>query len=134
VSDPAEPLIRHVRYEDFFALVGPGAAGLEDVRRAVDALLREMGAPHHHHVLCDLRGATAGPLPEALLVEAVAYLRRRGLGVANRLAVLVDPADLVRWDRMQALEGIAAIGGLHIRCFTDHGEALDWLSDPDPGA
>jgi hypothetical protein len=132
--DPHPPLIRHVRYEDFFALLHGGAADLEPFRRALDALLAEMGPPHHHHVLFDLRGATVGPLPEALLVQAVEEVRRRGIGLSNRLAILVDPGDLVRVDRIQSAEGIAALQGLHIRGFADYGEALDWLSDPDPGA
>jgi hypothetical protein len=132
--DPHSPLIRHVRYVDFFALVGAGAAELGQFRLALDALLREMGPPRHHHVLFDLRGATVGPLPEALLIEAVGELRRRGIGVVNRLAILADPADVVRLDRIQSAEEIAALQGLRIRGFVTHDEALGWLSGPDPAA
>jgi len=132
--DPHPPLIHHVRYVDFFALVGAGAADLDQFRLALDTLLREMGPPHHHHVLFDLRGATFGPLPEALLIEAVGELRRRRIGVANRLAILADPADVVRLDRIQSAEEIAELEGLHIRGFVTYDEALGWLSGPDPGA
>jgi hypothetical protein len=132
--DPHPPLIRHVRHEDFFALLHGGAADLERFGQALDALLAEMGPPHHHHVLFDLRGAAAGPLPEVVLIQAVEEVRRRGIGAANRLAILADTDDWRRWERIQSAEGIAAVQGLRIRGFVAYDEALDWLSDPDPGA
>jgi hypothetical protein len=134
VSDPAKPLIRHVRYEDFIALASAGVRDLAGFKATVDRLVAEMGAPHHHHVLFDLRGATLPPLPEAVLIEAISYLASKGVGEVNKLAIVVDPADPVRPDRMQVAERIATLMGLHIRGFADYGEALDWLSDPNPEA
>jgi hypothetical protein len=134
VNDPAEPLIRHVRYEDFFALTSAGVRDLADFKAAVDHLLAEMGAPHHHHVLFDLRAATVPPLPEAGLIEAISYLASKGVGEVNKLAIVVDPDDPERPERMEVAERIATLMGLHIRGFDDYGEALDWISNPDPGA
>jgi hypothetical protein len=128
------PLIRHVRYEDFYSLASAGVADLAGFRAEIDALVREMGNPEAHHVLLDLRRATLGPIPESALIEALAELRRRGLGVANRVAIVAEPADVVRWDRAQDAEGIAARAALALRRFSEYDEALDWLSDPDPGA
>ena len=64
----------------------------------------QMGTLHFHHVLVDLRHAVIAPLPEALLVEAVSYLSRLGVGVVNRVAFVTDPADGVRWDRVQGAD------------------------------
>jgi hypothetical protein len=77
----------------------------------------------------DLRRATVPPLPEVILVEAVSYLQRVGIGVANRVAFVADPADSVRQERLAVAERIAAVMGMKLRCFGDYGEALDWLSE-----
>jgi hypothetical protein len=71
------PLIRHVRYEDFVALISGGAGDLEGFRAALDALVRHMGCLHFHHVLLDLRRAAIPPLPEAVLVQAMSDTPRR---------------------------------------------------------
>ena len=127
------PLIRHVRYEDFIALVSDGVGNLDGFRLAADTLVRQMGSLHFHHILVDLRRAVIEPLPEALLVEAISYLRRQGVGVLNRVALVTDPADVVRSERAQAAERIAALMGVHLRSFQDYSEALDWLNDPTQG-
>ena len=127
------PLIRHVRYEDFIAVVSDGASDLHDFQAAIDTLVRQMGTLHFHNVLVDLRGATLAPLPEAIMVEAVSYLRRMGLGVVNRIAFVTDPDDEVRTERVQSAECIARLLGMHLRSFQDYSEALDWLNDPTEG-
>jgi hypothetical protein len=123
------PLIRHIRYEEFFALISEGAGDLNGFRSAVDMLVRQMGALQHHHILIDLRRAVIAPLPEAILVEAMNYLRSLGVGVLNRVAIVIDPADVVRSDRVQVAERIAQLMGMHVRGFQDYSEALDWLND-----
>jgi hypothetical protein len=128
-----EPLVRHVRYEDFINVISEGACDLSDFRSTADAVVRQMGPLHHHHVLLDVRGAVVGPLPEPLLVEAASYLRRLGLGVLNRVAIVTDPADEVRSERAQIAERIATQLGMHVRSFQDYSEALDWLNDPTEG-
>ena len=125
----ATPLIRHVRYEDFIAVLSEGARDLRDFQAAVDTLVRRMGTLHYHHVLVDLRGATLAPLPEAILVEATSYLRRMRLGVWNRIAVVTDPADEARTGRVRSAERIAQLLEMHLRSFQDYREALDWLND-----
>jgi hypothetical protein len=125
-----QPQIRHVSYEDFFALVSEGAGDLTGFRSAVDALVRQMGDPHYHHVLFDLRHATIGPLPEALLVEAVGYMRSKGLGRLNKVGLVVDRDDQHRRDRAAVLERIAQVMQMQLRTFDDYAEALDWLSGP----
>jgi hypothetical protein len=126
----ATPAIRHVRYADFIALSSEGVGTLEGFKAAVDELVRDMGSLHAHHVLFDLRHATIPPLPEATLVQALSELQRRGLGVANRLAIIIDRDDVSRMLRLVALEQIAATMGMHLRGFGDYGAALEWLSGP----
>jgi hypothetical protein len=126
-------LIRHVRYDDFIALSSDGVRDLDGFRQAVDALVQQAGTLHFHPILMDLRRATVPPLPEAILVEAVSYLQRAGIGVANRVAIVADPADQVRRERLEVAERIAAMMGMQLRCFGEYGEALDWLSDRRPG-
>ena len=70
-----------------------------------------------HRILVDLRRAVIAPLPAAILVEAVSYLRRLGVGVVNRGAFVTDPADGVRSERVQEAERIAALMGMHLRSF-----------------
>jgi hypothetical protein len=127
------PLIRHVRYEDFFALISEGVGDLSGLRSAADSLVRQMGGLHHHHVLVDLRGAVVEPLPEAVMIEAANYLRGLGLGVSNRIAIVTDPDDEVRTERARTAERVAAQLNMYICSFQDYGEALDWLNDPTQG-
>jgi hypothetical protein len=126
--------IRHVSYEDFFALVSEGAGDLSGFRSAIDTLVRQMGDPHYHQVLFDLRHATIGPLPEALLVEAMGYMRSKGLGRLNKVAVVVDRDDQERRDRTAVLERIALVMEMQFRTFEDYAEALEWLSGPTQGS
>lgn len=125
-----EPIIRHVRYEDFIALTSDGVGDLNGFRAAADTLVRQMGTLHYHHILVDLRRAVIAPLPEVILVEAVSYLHGLSVGVVNRVAILTDPADEVRSDRVQVAERIAGLMGMHLRGFQEYGAALDWLNDP----
>jgi hypothetical protein len=59
------------------------------------------------------------PVPEADLVEAVGYLRSWGIGVENKLAVVFDPADAARADRVQVGERIARLMGMCVRGFAE---------------
>jgi hypothetical protein len=123
------PLIRHVRYQDFVALISEGASDLRGVQSAADTLVRQMGTLEFHHIVIDLRHAVIPPLPEAILVEAVNYLRRLGIGVLNRVAIVTDPVDEVRSERAEVAERIALHMGMQVRSFQDYSEALDWLND-----
>jgi hypothetical protein len=127
------PLIRHIRYADFVSLVSRGAGDLDGLRSAVDTLLSQIGDPSAHNVLIDLRRGTLPPLPEFVLAEALTYLKRQGLGVATKVAIVTDPADRVRSDRADAAEAIAAHMLMQVRSFRDYGHALDWLSEEDRG-
>jgi hypothetical protein len=127
----ATPAIRHVRYPDFIALSSEGVGDLAGFRSAVDTLLRDMGTLHAHHVLFDLRHATIPPLADAILVEAMEYLRRSGLGVANKVAIAVDRDDSARVDRARECERIAGHMGMRLRGFADPIAALKWLSAGD---
>ena len=89
-----------------------------------------MGSLEFHHILMDIRHATLPPLPEALAVQVVTDLKRRGIGVANKVAVVVNPDDEARADRIKLFEAIATHMGVRLRCFVDYGDALDWISDP----
>jgi hypothetical protein len=124
------PIIKHVRYEDFIALVSDGVNTLDGFRAAIDHLLAEMGSVRAHHVLFDLRHATVGPLRGAVLIEGLSFMSRRGLGLDNRMALLTDRDDTVRTERALAAERAAAHMGLHVRAFTDHSDAMDWLNSP----
>jgi hypothetical protein len=124
------PAIRHVRYADFIALTSEGAGTLEGFRSAVDTLVAQMGDVHAHHVLIDLRHATIPPLPAAVLVEALEHLRRRGVGVLDRVAIVVDRDDAARTLRLVEVEQIAATMQMRLRGFGDYGAALEWLSAP----
>jgi hypothetical protein len=133
MDPPARHVIRHVRYEDFVALISEGAGDLDGFRAAADALLAQMGDVAAQNVLVDLRRATIPPLPEAVLARALEYLRGRGLGVKNKVAVVTDPGDRARTDRADAAEAVAAFLQMQVRSFRDYGAALDWLSEADRG-
>jgi hypothetical protein len=133
MGPPTRHVIRHVRYADFVALKSEGAGDLDGFQAAVDALLAQMGDVAAQPVLVDLRRATIPPLPEAFLARALEQLRRRGLGVKNKVAVVTDPGDGVRTDRADAAEAVAALLRMQVRSFRDYGAALDWLSEADRG-
>ena len=133
MEPPTRHVIRYVRYEEFVALKSQGAGDFDGFLAAVDALLAQMGDVAAHHVLVDLRRATIPPLPEALLARALEHLRRRGLGVKNKVAVVTDPADEVRTDRADAAEAVAAFLLMQVRSFRDYGAALDWLNEEERG-
>ncbi len=126
-------MIRHIRYEEFVALKSEGAGDFDGFLAAVDALVEQMGDVAAHHVLVDLRHATIPPLPEALLARALQHLRRLGLGVKNKVAVVTDPADGVRTDRADGAEAVAAFLQMQVRSFRDYGAALDWLNEEERG-
>ena len=58
-------------------------------------------------------------------------MRRLGLGVKNKVAVVTDPADGVRTDRADAAEAVATFLRMQVRSFRDYGAALDWLSEDE---
>jgi hypothetical protein len=127
--------VRHVRYDEFVALLSRGAGDLDGFRAAVDTLLAQTGEVAAHPVLIDLRRATIPPLAEAVLAQALEELRRRGLGMENKVAVVTDPGDGIRTDRADAAEAVAAHMLMHVRSFRDYAAALDWLSErPDAAA
>jgi hypothetical protein len=66
-----------------------------------------------------------------LLIQALAELSRRGIGVANKVAIVYDPADDARAMRMVRGEELAAQMEVRLRSFDDTADALDWLSGPD---
>src|SRR5262245_14861435 len=115
-----EPLIRHVRFEDFIALTSDGVGDLNGFRSAADTLVRQMGSLHYHHILVDLRRAAIPPLPEVVLVEAVRYLHGLRIGVLNRVAIVTDPADEVRSERVRIAELIAREMEMQLRGFQDY--------------
>jgi hypothetical protein len=123
------PTIQHLRYEDFIRWASEGAGDLEGFRSGVDELVRRMGSHRARPVLLDLRYAAIPPLSEATLVQALSELERRGLGVENKLAIVVDRDDVARVERALACERIAAHMGMRLRGFADYGAALDWLSE-----
>ena len=133
MDPPTRHVIRHVRYEEFVALISEGAGDLDGFEAAADALLAQMGDVAAQHVLVDLRRATIPPLPEALLARALEYLRHRGVGVKNKVAVVTDPGDRARTDRADTAEVVAAFLRMQVRSFRDYGAALDWLSEADRG-
>ena len=128
MGPPTGHMIRHIRYQEFVALKSQGAGDFDGFLAAVDALLAQMGDVAAQHVLVDLRRATIPPLPEALLARALEHLRRLGLGVKNKVAVVTDPGDGVRTDRADAAEAVAAHMLMHVRSFRDYAAALDWLA------
>ena len=129
MDPPTRHVIRHVSYQDFVALKSEGAGDFDGFLAAVDALRAQMGENvAAQHVLVDLRRATIPPLPEADLAQAPEDLRRLGLGVKNKVAVVIDAADGVRTDRADAAEAVAAHLLMHVRSFRDYAAALDWLA------
>jgi hypothetical protein len=129
---PTRHVIRQVRYDEFVALISQGAGDFDGFRAAADALLVQMGDDvATQHVLVDLRRATIPPLPETVLARALEYLRQRGLGVRNKVAVLTDPGDRDRTDRADTTEAVAAFLRMQVRSFRDYGAALEWLNEAD---
>jgi hypothetical protein len=127
---PTGHVIRHIRYEEFYSRSSDGVGDIESFCRAVDALVAQMGRVRDHQVVLDLRGARIRPLPESLLSQTLNELSRRGFGVANKVAVVFDPADSVRGLRMIQGEEIAERMGLRLRSFDDTADALEWLNLP----
>jgi hypothetical protein len=135
--EPQPVTIRHIRYEDFISVASAGEPDLDAVRSAVDAVVGRIGDVASHDVVVDLRRAVLPPLPEPVLGEALESLRRAGLGVRNRVAVVISPHDLERLGRMRPIERIAGDREMALGMFDDYGDALDWLSEADrvrPGA
>jgi hypothetical protein len=128
------PAIHHVRFADFVSLRSEGAGDLDGFRSAVAELVRRLGDPAFHNVLFDLRGAVLPPVAEPLLVQAAAELQAVRLGVDNKLAIVADPTDFDRSDRLRIAEQIAGHMGLRLRGFTDYGRALEWLNAPPSGS
>jgi hypothetical protein len=89
-----------------------------------------MGSLSDHHVLLDLRHATIPPIPESQLAQALGELSRRGIGVANKVAIVFDPADSTRAMRFVRGEELAVRMGVRFRSFDDTSDALEWLSCP----
>jgi hypothetical protein len=89
-----------------------------------------MGSLNDHHVLLDLWHATTPPIPQSLLTQALAELSGRGLGVANMVAIVYDPADDVRAMRMVQVEEIAVQMAVRLRSFDDTADVLEWLNCP----
>jgi len=87
--EPQPVTIRHIRYEDFISVSSAGEPDLDAVRSAVDEVVRRRGDVASHDVVVDLRRAVLPPLPEPVLGEALECLRRAGLGVRNRVAVVI---------------------------------------------
>ncbi len=133
MGPPIGHVIRHIRYEEFVALKSEGAGDFDGFLAAVNALLAQMGDVAAHHVLVNLRRASIPPLPEATLARALEHMRRWGLGVKNKVAVVTDPADEVRTDRADAAEAVAAFLRMQVRSFRDYADALDWLSEAERG-
>jgi hypothetical protein len=123
------PTIQHIRFEDFIRWASEGAGDLEGFRSAVDELVDRMGSHQARPVLLDLRYAAIPPLSEAALVRALSELKQRGLGVENKLAIVVDRDDEARVVRALACERTAERMGMRVRGFADYGAALDWLSE-----
>jgi hypothetical protein len=90
-----------------------------------------MGSVCDHHVLLDLRRATIPPIPESELTHAIDELARRGIGVANKVAIVYDATDAVRAMMMVRAREIAVQMGIRLRSFDDTADALDWLSSTD---
>jgi hypothetical protein len=125
-----KPLVRHIRYEDFYSLSTDEVGGIESFCGALDALVAQMGRVRDHHVVVDLRYAKLPPIPESLVAQVLNELSRRGFGVDNKVAVVFDPADSVRGLRMIQGEEIAERMRLRLRSFDDTGDALEWLNLP----
>jgi hypothetical protein len=128
----APPQIRHVHYDNFFALISQGVSDLAAFRRAIDQLLAEMGDPAACAIVIDVRTAVLPPLPKMLLVQAMAYLYAQGLGRQNRVALVCDRNDHERRDRAAEIERIAQAMEMRVRSFDDYALALDWLSEKAP--
>jgi hypothetical protein len=128
MGPPTRHVIRHVSYQDFVTLKSEGAGDFDGFLAAIEALLAQTGGVAAQPVLIDLRRATIPPLPEAHLARALEHLRRLGLGVENKVAVVTDPGDGVRTDRADAAEAVAALLRMQVRSFRDYGAALDWLA------
>jgi hypothetical protein len=128
MEPPTRHVIRHVSYQDFVALTSEGAGDFDGFLAAVEALVAQTGDVAAQPVLFDLRRATIPPLAEVHLARALEHLRRRGLGVKNKVAVVTDPGDGVRTDRADAAEAVAALLLMQVRSFRDYAAALDWLA------
>lgn len=120
--------VRHVRYEDFIALISGGVGEIANFRTVIDKLVVEMGTLCHHNLLIDLRNAMVSPVPESALSEALTYMHDLGFGVQNKVAVLSSIDDTIRTERMQTAINIGTLLGMDVEHFHDYEQALEWLN------
>ena len=123
MGPPIGHMIRHIRYEEFVALKSEGAGDFDGFLAVVDAAGgADGGRRRPSRTGRPERGPTIPPLPEALLARVLQHLRRRGLGVKNKVAVVTDPADgLAACTWADAAEAVAAFLLMQVRSFRDYG-------------
>ena len=129
--------IRVIPARDFLRANVDGHFDLE----ASKALLRELAAAvvgcQDRHILIDTRATGTPVLTSSDLFELVQTLKKLGLGLLNRIAILRQLKDT--FDRGRFFEMLATDRGLQVGAFDDFESAFEWLqsgavtaSKPEP--
>ncbi len=122
--------VRQVSYADFIGVLSNGIRNLHDAHELVDSIVKSMMAFHQESILVDMRGAQIAPLPENVMQATMEYMKKAGIGVYNKVAMVTDPDDELRIERGKKAESIAVLMEMHVRVFQCYSTALEWLNEP----
>src|SRR5262245_55677074 len=118
--------IRVITVRDFLRADVSGQLDLPASKRLLEELASACVGNPERHILIDGREASGSQLSSVDLLELVNTLRRLGLGLLNRIAILRVPRE--NFDRARFFEMLAADRGYHVAAFDDFEEAFDWLN------
>ncbi len=117
--------IRVIPAHEFLRADVSGHLDLPASKLLLEQLAAASAGSPDRHILIDVRGISAAQLSSVDLFELVQALRRVGLGLLNRIAVLRRARD--GFDRARFFEMLAAERGFQVGAFEDFEAALTWL-------
>jgi hypothetical protein len=117
--------IRVIPAQEFLRADVHGRLDLTASKLLLEQLAAACAGSPERHILIDVRDISAAQLSSVDLFELVQALRRVGLGLLNRIAVLRRTRD--GFDRARFFEMLAAERGFQVGVFEDFEAALTWL-------
>ncbi|HEY1380247.1 MAG TPA: hypothetical protein VGF55_25825 [Gemmataceae bacterium] len=126
--------IRVIPARDFLRADVHGSLDLAASKQLLAELAAACVGRRDQHILIDTRDTADPVLSSTDLFELVQALRKVGLGLLNRIAILRRRRSA--FDRARFFEMLAHERGLQVGAFDDFEAAFDWLngSPPHPAA